>query len=100
MNTIVTDPATLQRLLFGCLKFDNEVQYKQRKSILLADALSHVCFQKSLHSVKSLERHDDLTPGYNIHFVTDVSSPVDILSNISYSTRLYHELSKEVIYKG
>ena len=35
-------------------------------------------FQRSIHSVKNSERHnDDFIPGYNIHSVTDVSSPLD-----------------------
>ena len=39
-------PSRLQRLLLRCLRFDVHVQYKQGRSIPVADALSRVCHRK------------------------------------------------------
>ena len=58
----------LQRLLLKCLRFDIHVQYKQGRSILVADALSRCAIEKGVHSME--DSSDNLAPHCSIHFLS------------------------------
>ena len=73
-------PSRLQRLLLKCLRFDIHVQYKQGRSIPVADALSRVCHEKGAHNME--DSSDDPAPQCSIHFL---STPID-LSAVKSST--------------
>ena len=49
-------PSRLQRLLQRYLRFDVHVQYKQGRSIPVADALSQVCHRKAGHNPSARQR--------------------------------------------
>ena len=49
-------PSKLQRLLLRCLRFDVHVQYKQGRSISVADALSRVCHRKAGQKPRARDR--------------------------------------------
>lgn len=96
-KNIAEAPARLQRMLLRCLRFNVQVQYKQGKSIPVADALSRVCFKKGVHTIETSER-DDLLPESNIHFV---SCPIDLTAVRSSTAQdPTMNLLKDVIYNG
>ena len=66
-------PSRLQRLLLRCLRFDVHVQYKQGRSIPVADALSRVCHKKAAHNTENMI--EDSASQCNIHFI---STPIDL----------------------
>ena len=66
-------PSRLQRLLLRCLRFDVHVQYKQGRSIPVADALSRVCHRKARHERAT----EDSASTCNIHFI---STPIDLMA--------------------
>ena len=49
-------PSRLQRLLLRCLRFDVNVQYKQGRSIPVADALSRVSHRKPAPTAKNMTK--------------------------------------------
>ena len=61
-------PSRLQTLLLKCLRFDIHVQYKQGRSIPVADALSRVFHEKRAHNMK--DSSDDPAPQCSIHFLS------------------------------
>ena len=68
-------PSRLQRLLLRCLRFDIHVQYKQGRSIPVADALSRVCHRKARHNPEHVT--EDSASQHNIHFI---STPIDLMA--------------------
>ena len=66
-------PSRLQRLLLRCLRFDVHIQYKQGRSIPVADALSRVCHKKAAHNTENMI--EDSASQCNIHFI---STPIDL----------------------
>ena len=61
-------PSWLQRLLLRRLRFDVNVQYKQGRSIPVADALSRVCHGIAAPTTKSMT--EDYVSQRNIHFIS------------------------------
>ena len=89
-------PCRLQRLLLRCLRFDVHVQYKQGRSIPVADALSRVCHRKAGHNPEHVT--EDSASQHNIHFI---SSPIDLMA-LKSSTARDHTLRllKSIIFNG
>ena len=87
-------PSRLQRLLLRCLRFDVHVQYKQGRSIPVADALSQVCHRKAGHKRAT----EDSASPCNIHLI---STPIDLMA-VKSSTEQDRTLSllKSTIFKG
>ena len=89
-------PSRLQRLLLRCLRFDVHVQYKQGRSIPVADALSRVCHRKAGHE---RAKEDSASPR-NIHFI---STPIDLMavkSSTEQDRTLHVSLLKSTIFNG
>ena len=83
----------LQRLLLKCSKFDVQVRYKPGKAIPVADALSRVCLNKITHQADKFDKE--------IHFVTDMHSPIDInLIKSAMQQDTETMKLKDIIYKG
>ena len=89
-------PSRLQRLLLRCLRFDVNVQYKQGRSIPVADALSRVCHRKPAPTANNMT--EDSVPQRNIHFI---STPID-LTAVKSSAALDPTLNllKNTIFNG
>ena len=89
-------PSRLQRLLLKCLRFDIHVQYKQGRSIPVADALSWVCHEKRAYNME--DSSDDPAPQCSIHFL---STPID-LSAVKSSTAQDPVMTslKDTIFNG
>ena len=89
-------PSRLQRLLLKCLRFDVNVQYKQGRSIPVADALSRVCHKKPAPTAENMT--EDSVPQRNIHFI---STPID-LTAVKSSAALDPTLNllKNTIFNG
>jgi len=89
-------PGRLQRLLLRCLQFDINVQYKQVRSIPVADALSQVCHMRTTHGTQTMTK--DTTPQRNIHFI---STPIDLTAVKSSTVQdPTMKLLKNTIYNG
>ena len=91
----ITDaPSRLQRILvLRCLRFDLEVKYRPGKSIPVADALSRVCFGDNTHAIRRSE--------YDVHFITDVSCPINMEHVKSTTTQdATLNMLKDMIYQG
>ena len=65
-------PSRLQRLPLRCLRFDVHVQYKQGRSISVADALSRVCHRKAGHNPEHAT--EDSASQHNIHLYPPLST--------------------------
>ena len=94
---IADAPSRLQRILpvLRCHRFDLEVKYRPGKSIPVADALSRVCFGDNigLHAIRRSE--------YDVHFITDVSCPINmehVKSAMTPDATL--NMLKDMIYLG
>ena len=89
-------PSRLQRLLLRCLRFDVHVQYKQGRSIPVADALSRVCHKKAAHNTENMI--EDSASQCNIHFI---STPIDLTAVKSSAAQdRTMNLLKNTIFNG
>lgn len=94
----ITDaPARLQRLLLRCLRFDVQVQYKQGKSILVADTLLRLCFKEGVHSIENSEYGTSLLEG-RIHLISSLIDLARVKSSTEQDPAV--NLLKEVVYNG
>ena len=89
-------PSMLQRLLLRCLRFDVHAQYKQGRSIPVADALSRVCHKKAGHNPEHAT--EDSASQRNIHFI---STPIDLMAMKSSTAHdRTMSLLKSTIFNG
>ena len=90
---IADAPSRLQSIVLSCLRFDLEVKYRPGKSIPVADALSRVCFGDNIHAIRRSE--------YDVHFITDVSCPIN-MDHVKSATTQDATLNmlKDMIYQG
>ena len=96
-KNIAEAPARLQRTLLRCMKFDIEVRYRRGETIPVADALSRVCTALEVTEVEN--RRESCAPKYSVHFITDISCPIDIDLMKSASARdSTMQLLKNTIY--
>ena len=98
-KNIAEAPARLQRLLLSCMKFDIEVRYRRGETIPVADTLSCVCTAMEVTEVEN--QRESCAPEYSVHFITDISCPIDIglvkLASVKDPTM---QLLKNTIYNG
>ena len=89
-------PSRLQTLLLRCLRFDVNVQYKQGRSIPVANVLSRVCHRKAAPTTENMTENSVLQR--NIYFV---STPTE-LTALKSSTALdpIMNLLKNTIFNG
>lgn len=81
------------------MNFDVEVRYRQGEAIPVADALSRVCTTKDV--IESETQKESCAPEYSIHFITDISCPIDIgLVKSASGMDPTMQLSKNTIYNG
>ena len=98
-KNIAEAPARLQRLLLRCMKFDIEVRYRRGETIPVADALSRVCTAMEVTEVEN--RRESCAPKYSVHFITDISCPIDIdLVKSASAKDSTMQLLKNTIYNG
>lgn len=96
-KNITEAPARLQRLLLRCLRFDVQVQYKQEKSIPVADVFSRLCFKEGVHSIENSEYGISLLEG-RIHFIKRLIDLARVKSSTEQDPTV--NLLKEVVYNG
>ena len=89
-------PSWLQRLLLRRLRFDVNVQYKQGRSIPVADALSRVCHGIAAPTTKSMT--EDYVSQRNIHFISTRIDLKAVKSSMVLDTT--ENLLKNTIFNG
>ena len=98
-KNIAEAPARFQRLLLRCMKIDIEARYRRGETIPVADALSHVCTAMEVTEVEN--QRESCAPEYSIHFITDISCPIDIgLVKSASAKDTTMQLLKNTIYNG
>ena len=98
-KNIAEAPTRLQRLLLRCMKFDVEVRYRRAEAIPVADALSRVWTTKDV--IESETQKESCAPEYSIHFITDISCPINIdLVKSASAMDQTMQLLKNTIYNG
>lgn len=89
-------PSWLQRLLLRRLRFDVNVQYKQGRSIPVADVLSRVCHGIAAPTTKSMT--EDYVSQRNIHFISTRIDLKAVKSSMVLDTT--ENLLKNTIFNG